>query len=121
VLLFVSMQISLEAKGPEAFHTPRGCCVPFGVMELALAALPYEQQDRYKQLLAASETAGLSELNSISEELQVSRSARYCCTGCAGLGLRELAGMQMGWCLCKQIALKALQAAAGCIRDSGAV
>jgi restriction endonuclease S subunit len=40
-------------------------------MELALAALPYEQQDRYKQLLAASETAGLSELNSISEELQV--------------------------------------------------
>ncbi|KAF6253313.1 pyruvate phosphate dikinase [Scenedesmus sp. NREL 46B-D3] len=63
-------QISLEAKGPEAFQTPRGCCVPFGVMELALAGLPYEQQDRYKQLLAASEGAGLSELNGISDELQ---------------------------------------------------
>uniref|UniRef100_A0A383WH22 CBM20 domain-containing protein n=1 Tax=Tetradesmus obliquus TaxID=3088 RepID=A0A383WH22_TETOB len=63
-------QISLEAKAAEAFQTPRGCCVPFGVMELALAALPYEQQDRYKQLLAASETAGLAELTGISEELQ---------------------------------------------------
>jgi hypothetical protein len=73
--LILSLQISLEAKGPEAFQTPRGCCVPFGVMELALAALPYEQQDRYQQLLAASETAGLSELDGISDELQVGRQA----------------------------------------------
>jgi hypothetical protein len=67
----ICLQISLEAKGAEAFQTPRGCCVPFGVMELALAALPYEQQDRYKQLLATSETAGLAELTGISDELQV--------------------------------------------------
>lgn len=66
------MQVSLEAKGSEAFQTARGACVPFGVMDLALAELPMEQQQRYQALLAASESAPLQELNAIADELQAS-------------------------------------------------
>eukprot|EP00879_Flechtneria_rotunda_P003769 GHRR01004008.1.p1 GENE.GHRR01004008.1~~GHRR01004008.1.p1 ORF type:complete len:728 (+),score=269.14 GHRR01004008.1:2494-4677(+) len=63
-------QVSLEAKGPEAFQTPRGCCVPFGVMDVAIKALPRQQQDRYKQLMEVSETAGLHELTGVAADLQ---------------------------------------------------
>jgi hypothetical protein len=34
------LQVSLESKGPEAFKTPKGVCVPFGSMELALSQRP---------------------------------------------------------------------------------
>lgn len=72
--------MSLESKGPEAFKTPRGVCVPFGSMELALAARPGDEQQRFASLLAASETAGLAELEGIAQEMQVRN----------GLGLRPL-------------------------------
>lgn len=65
------MQVSLEAKGSESFQTARGACVPFGVMDLALDELPGNQQQRYKALLAASESAPLQEINAIADELQV--------------------------------------------------
>jgi hypothetical protein len=65
------LQVSLESKGKESFKTPRGVCVPFGSMELALAQRPAADQQRFAALLAASETAGLAELDAIADEMQV--------------------------------------------------
>lgn len=81
IVAAAALQVSLEAKAGESFQTPRGCCVPFGVMDLAIAALPQQQQQRYQQLLEASETAGLDELNGIANELQV---CSICVWGCGG-------------------------------------
>lgn len=67
----VTLQVSLESRGPEAFKTPRGVCVPFGSMELALASCPAAEQQRFASLLAASESAGLAQLEDIAEEMQV--------------------------------------------------
>lgn len=66
-------QVSLESRGPEAFKTPKGVCVPFGSMELALAQRPAYEQQRFASLLAANETAGLAELDGIASEMQVRR------------------------------------------------
>ena len=79
-VFFVSLllQVSLESRGPESFKTPRGVCVPFGSMELALAERPAAEQQRFASLLAASETAGIAELDGIADEMQVG--------GTAGLG-----------------------------------
>lgn len=63
-------QVSLESRGPESFKTPRGVCVPFGSMELALASRPAAEQQRFASLLAASEPAGLAQLEDIAEEMQ---------------------------------------------------
>jgi hypothetical protein len=30
--LFTPRRVALESRGPEAFKTPRGVCVPFGSM-----------------------------------------------------------------------------------------
>lgn len=46
--------------------------MPFGSMELALAQRPAAEQQRFASLLAASETAGLAELDGIAGEMQVS-------------------------------------------------
>lgn len=86
--------MSLEAKGGEAFQTPRGACVPFGVMELALAELPAQQQERYRQLLAASEAAPLQELDSIAQELQVRTLGGPLAAGCACCGLLRMRSWQ---------------------------
>lgn len=44
-------------------------------MELALAARPAEEQQRFASLLAASETAGLAQLDDIADEMQVGTDA----------------------------------------------
>lgn len=71
------MMLQLASKSSSvknaSFRTPPGCCIPFGTMELAIAALPGPQQQRYKQLLQAAETAPVDELESVCEQLQVSR------------------------------------------------
>lgn len=64
-------KVSLESKGPEAFQTARGCCIPFGVMELAIGQLPQEQQQRFGQLLHESESAPVEALDNIANQLQV--------------------------------------------------
>lgn len=79
----VTLQVSLESRGPESFKTPRGVCVPFGSMELALASRPAAEQQRFASLLAASEPAGLAQLEDIAEEMQVgpgssTYSTSYC-------------------------------------------
>ena len=45
--------------------------MPFGSMELALAERPAAEQQRFASLLAASETAGIAELDGIADEMQV--------------------------------------------------
>lgn len=65
------LQVSLEAKATESFKTPKGVCVPFGSMDLALAERPAAEQQRFASLLAASETAGIAELDGIADEMQV--------------------------------------------------
>jgi hypothetical protein len=59
------------ATAAGGFRTPPGCCVPFGVMELAVAALPSTEQERYAALLRAAETAAVADLEAVCDELQV--------------------------------------------------
>lgn len=95
----------LAAKSSAAgggFLTPPGVCVPFGTMELALAALPAAEQDRYAALLAAAETAPVHELDDICDKLQVGRAL----AGERGLG----AGARL-WHAAR---LQAAELAAGC-------
>lgn len=51
------------------FRTPRGCALPYGVMEAALAAQP-GAAERHRALLAAAEGAGLESLDAVCAELQ---------------------------------------------------
>lgn len=53
--------------------TPQGCCVPFGVMDLAVASLNPQQRSQFDELLAQSEVAGPAELEQVCEQLQVRR------------------------------------------------
>jgi hypothetical protein len=70
--------VSYESKGLAPFSTPKGVCVPFGVMDLTLAAQPAAEQQRFAALLAASESAGLEQLGAIAAELQVRCGACLC-------------------------------------------
>jgi hypothetical protein len=78
-------QVSLESRGPEGFKTPKGVCVPFGSMELALSARPPQEQQRFAALLAASEEAGLTELDGIADEMQVCGSTGGAFVLCSSL------------------------------------
>ncbi|KAI8466100.1 MAG: pyruvate phosphate dikinase [Monoraphidium minutum] len=59
-----------SASPSGGFKTPPGVCVPFGTMELAIAALPADRRARYAELLSAAETAAVAELDDICNELQ---------------------------------------------------
>jgi len=61
----------LAVKSGGVFRTPPGCCVPFGTMELSIAALTAAEQKRYEQLLQAAETAPVAELTRVCDQLQV--------------------------------------------------
>ena len=83
--VYAQLAVKSAASAPAAFRTPPGCCVPFGVMELALAALPPTEQHRYAALLRAAETAVVADLDGVCDEIQVG-----CCGG--GVLLAAVAG-----------------------------
>lgn len=78
IATLTTLQVSLESRGPESFKTPKGVCVPFGSMELALASLPPGEQQRFDSLLSASESAGIAELEGIAGEMQVHVLLCFC-------------------------------------------
>jgi hypothetical protein len=64
-------QVSLRSSGAASFKTPRGLCIPFGVMELALAAAGEEVAGKWKGLMAEAQGAGGQRLEEVCDELQV--------------------------------------------------
>lgn len=64
------LSVKSTASGAGAFRAPPGVCVPFGVMELAVAALLAAERGEYRDLLAAAETAPVAELDAICDRLQ---------------------------------------------------
>lgn len=73
----LSVKSAAAGGGAGGFRAPPGVCVPFGVMELAVAALPAAQRSEYADLLAAAETAPVAELDAVCGKLQaLARSLR---------------------------------------------
>lgn len=63
-------QVACRSQDGVSFSTPDGCGVPFGVMDLAIKLLSKQEQEEFNQLLTATESASLQDLEETCQRLQ---------------------------------------------------